>query len=76
MIQLTDVFCALGSAIFDDNKRLIQLTVIPLSGGLIKMNGVEIKTNFEYAERSMPKRFSSFMVLKPRNDCKVDELEK
>ena len=37
MIQLTDVFRALfiktGPAISDYNKRLIQLTVIPSSGG-------------------------------------------
>jgi hypothetical protein len=36
MIQLIDVFCVLyitGQAIFDYYEPLIQLTVIPLSGG-------------------------------------------
>ena len=43
MIQLTDVFCALCKCInwpviFNYNKRLIQLTMIPLSGRHLKVS--------------------------------------
>jgi len=48
MIQLTEVFCLLfsdkeGSVASDHNKRLIQLSVIQLSGGHCMSNHVDFK---------------------------------